>query len=77
MRTHVRIQEQRHGHDQAQHHRIEAPSRDKAHLEVKRLAGEALSGAVGFEVDDLVTTREPVEPRVGVVTMVLSSGTPT
>jgi len=49
---------------------IDAPSRDKAHLEVKRLAGEALSGAVGFEVDDLVTTREPVEPRGGVVTMV-------
>ena len=49
---------------------IEAHSRDEAHLAVNRLAGEALSGAVGFELDDLVITREQVEPRGGVVTAV-------
>jgi hypothetical protein len=49
---------------------IEARSRDEAHLAVNRLAGEALSGAVGFELDDLVITREQVEPRGQVVTMV-------
>ena len=49
---------------------IEARSRDTAHLAVNRLAGEVLSGAVHFELDDLVMTREQVEPRGGVVTMV-------
>ena len=49
---------------------IEARSRDTAHLAVNRLAGEVLSGAVRFELDDLVMTREQVEPRGGVVTMV-------
>ena len=49
---------------------IEARTRDKAHLAVKRLAGEVLSGAVSFELDDLVLTREQVEPRGGVATMV-------
>jgi hypothetical protein len=56
---------------------IEAPSRDKARLEVNRLAGEAWSGAVGFELDDLVITREQVAPRGGWSRWSLSSGTPT
>ena len=49
---------------------IEARSRDEAHLAVNRLAGEVLSGAVHFALDDLVITREQVEPRDQVVTMV-------
>jgi len=49
---------------------IEARSRDEAHLAVKRLAGEVLSGAVHFALEGLVITREQVEPRGQVVTAV-------
>jgi hypothetical protein len=41
---------------------IEARSRDEATAAVNAIAVEALSGAVGFEVDDLVVTDERAEP---------------
>jgi hypothetical protein len=49
---------------------IEARSRDEAQVAVHSLVSEALSGAVGFELDDLVATNHRIEPVSGRVSNV-------
>ena len=49
---------------------IEARSRDEATAAVNAIAAEALSGAVGYEMDDLVVTDQRAEPVGGAVTVV-------
>jgi hypothetical protein len=56
---------------------IEARSRDEAQAAVNSLAAEALSGAMAFELDDLVVTQERTEPVNGASRRCRSSGTPT
>jgi hypothetical protein len=49
---------------------IEARSRDEAQATVNSLVTEALSRAVGFELDDLVATSHRIEPVNGGVSNV-------
>lgn len=49
---------------------IDAGSRDEAEAAAQSLAVEALSGAVNFDVDDLVPTEHRIEPVNGRVTKV-------
>jgi hypothetical protein len=49
---------------------IEARSRDEAQVAVHSLVTEALSGAMGFELDDLVATNHRIEPVNGRVSNV-------